>query len=37
MILAGVAYGVYAIALGLRELARLAWRWNAPLRALKRP
>ncbi len=22
---------------GLRELARLAWRWNAPLRTLKRP
>jgi len=37
MIVAGVAYGAYAIALGVRELARLAWRWNAPLRALKRP
>jgi hypothetical protein len=37
MIVAGVAYGAYAIALGVREIARLAWRWNAPLRALKRP
>jgi hypothetical protein len=37
LITAGVAYGAYAIALGLRELARLAWRWNAPLRTLKRP
>jgi hypothetical protein len=37
MIVAGVAYGAYAIALGVRQLARLAWRWNAPLRALKRP
>jgi hypothetical protein len=33
---AGIAYGVCAIGLGLREIARLAWRWNAPLRALKR-
>jgi hypothetical protein len=37
MIAAGIAYGAYAIALGVRELARLAWRWNAPLRTLKRP
>jgi hypothetical protein len=37
LIAAGVAYGAYAIALGLRELGRLAWRWNAPLRTLKRP
>jgi hypothetical protein len=37
MIAAGLAYGAYAIALGLREIARLAWRWNAPLRTLKRP
>jgi hypothetical protein len=37
MIVAGIAYGAYAIALGVRELARLAWRWNAPLRTLKRP
>ena len=37
LISAGVLYGAYAIALGLRELARLAWRWNAPLRTLKQP
>jgi hypothetical protein len=37
MIAAGLLYGVYAIALGLREAGRLAWRWNAPLRTLKRP
>jgi len=29
--------GAYAIATGLREVALLAWRWNAPLRTLKRP
>jgi len=37
MISAGIAYGVYAIAIGVIEIARLAWRWNAPLRTLKRP
>lgn len=37
MIAAGVVYGVYALQLGVRELALLAWRWNAPLRTLKRP
>jgi hypothetical protein len=37
MIAAGIVYGIYAIASGVRELARLAWRWNAPLRTLKRP
>jgi hypothetical protein len=37
LISAGVAYGVYAIALGVGALGRLAWRWNAPLRTLKRP
>jgi hypothetical protein len=36
MIAAGVAYGIYAIALGVREIGRLAWRWNSPLRTLKR-
>jgi hypothetical protein len=36
MIAAGVAYGAYAIALGVRELGRLAWRWNSGLRTLKR-
>jgi len=37
MISAGIAYGIYAIAIGVIEIARLAWRWNAPLRTLKRP
>jgi hypothetical protein len=37
MIAAGIVYGAYAISLGVREIARLAWRWNAPLRTLKRP
>lgn len=37
MIAAGVVYGAYAIALGVRQLAQLAWRWNAPLRTLNRP
>jgi hypothetical protein len=37
LISAGVVYGAYAIAWGVREAARLAWRWNAPLRTLKRP
>ena len=37
LISAGILYGGYAITLGVREIARLAWRWNAPLRTLKRP
>lgn len=37
MIAAGLIYGAFAIASGLRELAKLAWRWDAPLRSLKRP
>jgi hypothetical protein len=37
LILAGFVYGVCAIAAGLCEVARLVWRWNAPLRTLKRP
>jgi hypothetical protein len=37
MIGAGIVYGFYAIGLGLRQLAQLAWKWNAPLRSLKRP
>jgi hypothetical protein len=36
MIVAGVVYGAFAIAAGLGALARLAWRWNAPLRTLSR-
>ena len=37
LISAGVIYGVYAVAIGVRDVARLAWRWNAPLRTLRRP
>lgn len=37
MVGAGIVYGAYAISLGLRDLGRLAWKWNAPLRTLKRP
>lgn len=37
LITAGVLYGAYAIALGVGQLARLAWRWDAPLRTLDRP
>ena len=36
MIIAGIAYGAYALSVGVRQLAQLAWRWNAPLRTLKR-
>jgi len=37
MIAAGVVYGAYALTLGVRQLALLGWRWNAPLRTLNRP
>jgi hypothetical protein len=37
MIAAGLIYGAVVIAGGLREIAKLAWRWDAPLRSLKRP
>ncbi len=37
MIAAGLVYGAFAIVGGLREIAKLAWRWDAPLRSLKRP
>jgi hypothetical protein len=37
MIAAGIAYGAFAITAGVREIGRLAWRWDAPLRTLKRP
>jgi hypothetical protein len=37
MITAGLAYAAFAIAGGAREIVRLAWRWDAPLRSLKRP
>jgi hypothetical protein len=36
LIAAGIVYGAVAIAAGLRDIAGLAWRWNAPLRTLKR-
>lgn len=37
LIPAGIFYGAFAIVSGVREVARLAWRWNAPLRTLQRP
>jgi hypothetical protein len=37
LIAAGLIYGAFAIASGVREVAKLAWRWDAPLRTLKRP
>jgi hypothetical protein len=37
LIATGILYGIFAVTLGLREIARLAWRWNAPLRTIKRP
>lgn len=33
---AGLAYGAYAIALGVRQIARLAWKWKSPLRTMRR-
>lgn len=36
MIAAGLLYDGYAIWLGVRQLAQLAWKWDAPLRTLKR-
>ena len=36
LICAGLVYGVYALGRGLREVAWLVWRWNSPLRTLKR-
>jgi len=37
LVTVGILYGTYAVSLGVRDLARLAWRWNAPLRTLERP
>ncbi|MEP7116152.1 MAG: DUF3137 domain-containing protein [Acidobacteriota bacterium] len=34
---AGLAYGAYAISLGVGQLARLAWKWKSPLRTMNRP
>lgn len=36
MIVPGLAYGVYAVSIGVAQLARLAWKWNSPLRTMKR-
>ena len=36
LIAGGLAYGTVATAGGVRDIARLAWRWNAPLRSVKR-
>ena len=35
MVALGLAYGAYAISVGLYELGRLAWTWGAPLRGLQ--
>jgi hypothetical protein len=32
----GVLYGICAIGFGVKELMRLAWTWNAPLRGVRR-
>jgi hypothetical protein len=32
----GVLYGIGAIGFGVKELMRLAWTWNAPLRSVRR-
>ena len=37
LIAAGLVYGAFAITSGLGEIARLAWRWEAPLRSINRP
>jgi hypothetical protein len=37
LIAAGLVYSAFAIVGGVREIAKLAWRWDAPLRSLKRP
>ncbi len=34
MVAAGLAYGAFAVGLGVHALGRLAWKWNAPLRGL---
>lgn len=36
LITAGLIYGAFALVTGIREVAKLAWRWDAPLRTLKR-
>jgi hypothetical protein len=32
----GVLYGIGAVSFGVKELMRLAWTWNAPLRSVRR-
>lgn len=36
MVTMGLGYGVYAVSVGVVQLARLAWKWNSPLRTMKR-
>lgn len=33
---AGLAYGAFAIGLGLRQIVRLVWKWKSPLRTMGR-
>lgn len=33
---AGLAYGAYALSIGVGQLARLAWKWQSPLRTMRR-
>jgi hypothetical protein len=33
---AGLIYAPFALGIGIREIAKLVWRWDAPLRTLKR-
>lgn len=33
---AGLAYGAFAIGLGLRQILRLVWKWKSPLRTMGR-
>lgn len=33
----GLLYGGYAVTLGLRQLGKLLWKWNSPLRTMQRP
>lgn len=36
LVLFGIAYGIYAISLGVIAISRLLWTWNAPLRSIGR-
>ncbi len=35
--LAGLAYGAFAVGLGVSLLGKLVWKWKSPLRTLQRP